>query len=75
MRRRQSHGRRRPERKAVTLNELRAERRSRALEEPLDVRVEIGWPFAAAEVRNPKRRTHYRVYFPAYPSQEAGLLR
>lgn len=57
----------------ATNEELRAERRARALEEPLDVRPEQTIPFLALEVRNPMRNSHYRVLVPAYPSREGAL--
>ncbi|HEV2231691.1 MAG TPA: hypothetical protein VGS18_05855 [Thermoplasmata archaeon] len=57
----------------ATNEELRAERRARAIEEPLDVRVVQTIPFLALEVRNPVRNSHYRVLVPAFPSKESAL--
>lgn len=48
------------------------ERRTRALEEPLDVRRLPG-TWVRLEVRNPIHGTHYRVFFPAFPSRDAAL--
>jgi len=50
-----------------------AERRSRALEEPLDVRLERRAPFAVLEVRNPLHRTDYRVMLPLFPDRSVAL--
>ena len=50
--------------------EDRAERRSRALEEVLDVRRVRGPPaLLTLEVRNPRHRSHYTLYVPAYPDR------
>ncbi len=46
-----------------------AERRLRALEEPLDVRWVTDEPYPRLEVRNPLHRTQYLVLFPLYPSE------
>jgi hypothetical protein len=53
--------------------ELRAERRTRALETPLDLRLRADPRFVHLEVRNPIRRTHYDVLFPAYPARDGGF--
>jgi hypothetical protein len=53
--------------------ELSAERRSRALEEPLDVRPRPGSPYARFEVRNPRRRTRYLVLLPEYPDRQGAF--
>ena len=50
-----------------------AERRSRALEEPLDVRLERRQPFPLLEVRNPLHRTAYRVMLPLFPDRSVAL--
>lgn len=49
----------------------RADRRSRALEEPLDVRARPDARFLRLEVTNPVRQTHYDVLFPEFPSLDA----
>lgn len=50
--------------------EDRAERRSRALEEVLDVRRVRGPPYLRTlEVRNPRHQSHYTLYVPAYPDR------
>ncbi len=50
-----------------------AERRSRSLEEPLDVRERRGSPYPLLEVRNPLHGTVYLVMLPAYPERTAEL--
>ncbi|HTS33031.1 MAG TPA: hypothetical protein VMI55_03725 [Thermoplasmata archaeon] len=50
-----------------------AERKSRALEEPLDVRLERASPFPILEVRNPLHRTVYRVMLPLFPDRSVAL--
>jgi hypothetical protein len=50
-----------------------AERRSRAVEEPLDVVVLAREPFAILEVRNPLHRTAYRVMLPTLPDRSVAL--
>ncbi|MGP8071943.1 MAG: hypothetical protein ACLPZM_02300 [Thermoplasmata archaeon] len=50
-----------------------AERRSRAVEEPLDVRLERLVPFPILEVRNPLHRTAYRVMLPLFPDRSVAL--
>jgi hypothetical protein len=50
-----------------------AERKSRALEEPLDVRLERREPFPLLEVRNPLHRTEYRVMLPLFPDRTVAL--
>ena len=57
-------------------DELRAavdERRQRAIEEPLDVRVRATQPYLRIEVRNPIHETRYLVLFPTYPSLDTAL--
>ncbi|MCI4327362.1 MAG: hypothetical protein L3K16_06995 [Thermoplasmata archaeon] len=51
-----------------------AERRTRALEEPLDVRPESG-PLGVLTlaVRNLRRQTQYTVYVPAYPDRTGAF--
>ncbi|MGP8158559.1 MAG: hypothetical protein ACLPWO_02985 [Thermoplasmata archaeon] len=50
-----------------------SERRSRALEEPLDLRLRQRDPYPLIEVRNPLHRTTYLVMRPAYPERWADL--
>jgi|HubBroStandDraft_1064217.scaffolds.fasta_scaffold220611_2 hypothetical protein len=50
-----------------------AERRSRAVEEPLDVLLLFREPFPLLEVRNPLHRTSYRVMLPAFPDRSVAL--
>lgn len=50
-----------------------AQRRLRAAEESLDVRLRALEPFADLEVRNPVHRTAYRVLFPEYPQRDGVL--
>ena len=49
------------------------ERRTRALESPLDVRVRPDPRFLWLEVRNPVHQTHYDVLLPAFPGREHGM--
>jgi len=51
-------------------DELR-ERRSRALEEPLDVRLRTAEVYPILEVRNPLHGTVYLVLLPEFPSRES----
>jgi hypothetical protein len=50
-----------------------SERRSRSLEEPLDLRLRQREPYPLVEVRNPLHRTAYLVMFPAYPDRTPVL--
>jgi len=50
-----------------------SERRSRALEEPLDLRLRQREPFPIVEVRNPLHRTAYLVLRPAFPDRVPAL--
>jgi hypothetical protein len=50
-----------------------AERRSRAVEEPLDVLLRLREPFPLLEVRNPLHRTSYRVLLPGFPDRAVTL--
>jgi len=50
-----------------------AERRSRAVEEPLDVALLSRDPFPLLEVRNPLHRTSYRVMLPIFPDRTIAL--
>jgi hypothetical protein len=59
--------RRRAERWAI------AERRSRAVEEPLDIALLRREPFALLEVRNPLHKTAYRVMLPTFPDRSIAL--
>ena len=65
----------RPTRKldAQALADELSERRSRALEEPLDLRLRQREPYPLVEVRNPLHRTTYLVMHPAYPDRETAL--
>jgi hypothetical protein len=49
------------------------ERRQRAIEEALDVRIRSTDPFLKLEVRNPIHRTGYLVLAPTYPVGEEFL--
>ena len=49
------------------------DRRTRALEEPLDVRLRRRLPFTVLEVRNPIRKTMYLVLLPEFPSGSSAL--
>ncbi|HXQ79082.1 MAG: hypothetical protein WB788_04660 [Thermoplasmata archaeon] len=55
------------------LAEERSERRSRALEEPLDIRLLQRDPYPLVEVRNPLHRTAYLVMQPTYPDRSTAL--
>ena len=50
-----------------------SERRSRALEEPLDLRVRQREPYPIVEVRNPLHHTMYLVLRPTYPDRSPAL--
>ncbi len=50
-----------------------SERRSRALEEPLDIRLLRRDPYPLVEVRNPLHRTAYLVMRPTYPDRSTAL--
>ena len=50
-----------------------SERRSRALEEPLDLRLRQREPFPIVEVRNPLHRTTYLVLRPTFPERQPAL--
>jgi hypothetical protein len=50
-----------------------AERRSRAVEEPLDVALLVRDPYPLLEVRNPLHRTTYRVMLPTFPDRAVAL--
>jgi hypothetical protein len=60
-----------PERPAPV--DPRGERRARALEAPLDVRVRPDPRFPRLEVRNPVRQTRYDVLLPDYPEREGAF--
>ena len=51
----------------------RADRRARAIEEPLDLRLREDPRFVRLEVRNPLHGTRYEVVFPAYPARDWGF--
>jgi len=57
----------------VDLAEELSERRSRALEEPLDLRLVRREPFPLVEVRNPLHRTAYLVMRPTFPDRAPAL--
>lgn len=50
-----------------------ADRRARALEEPLDVQLRTAEPYPLLEVRNPIHGTEYLVMLPEYPAQSGSL--
>ena len=50
-----------------------SERRSRALEEPLDLRLRQREPYPIVEVRNPLHRTTYLVLRPTYPDRVPAM--
>jgi len=50
-----------------------AERRARALEEPLDIRLRREAPYPLYEVRNPIHRTVYLVMLPEFPARTGEL--
>jgi hypothetical protein len=50
---------------------LRYDRMARAVTERLRVRPVRGEPFWVLAVRNPVHHTHYRVFLPDHPSEEA----
>jgi hypothetical protein len=56
---------------ARRLAEELSERRSRALEEPLDVRLRTAEVYPILEVRNPLHGTGYLVLLPEFPSRES----
>jgi hypothetical protein len=49
------------------------ERRARALEEPLDVRLRTAEPYPLLEVRNPMHGTLYLVMVPEFPGRSGTL--
>jgi len=49
------------------------QRRTRALEEPLDSRLRSRRPYPTVEVRNPLHRTVYLVLLPEFPSRSSAL--
>jgi hypothetical protein len=51
----------------------RADRRTRALEESLDIRLRPDARFVRLEVRNPVHRTRYDVLLPAYPARDGAF--
>jgi hypothetical protein len=65
-----------PPRRAATPAEDRAavaDRRTRALEEPLDVRLRTRDPYPILEVRNPLHGTLYLVLLPEHPERTSSL--
>jgi hypothetical protein len=50
-----------------------AERRTRSIEEPLDIRVRTPEPYPLLEVRNPLHGTGYLVMLPEYPARSSAL--
>ena len=50
-----------------------SERRSRSLEEPLDLRLRQREPYPLVEVRNPLHRTTYLVMRPTFPELTPAL--
>jgi hypothetical protein len=66
----------RPPRRSATAGERRAaveERRARAIEEPLDVRLRTAAVYPILEVRNPLHGTVYLVLLPEFPSIESAF--
>lgn len=61
------------ERSAATERGLKAERRTRALTEALEVRPDRDELCVGAEVLNPARRSRHHVYLPAYPAAEGAM--
>ncbi len=57
----------------LDLAEELSERRSRSLEEPLDLRLVHQEPFPLVEVRNPLHRTAYLVMLPTFPDRSTAL--
>jgi hypothetical protein len=49
------------------------ERRQRAAEEPLDLRVRARLPYPVLAVRNPLHGTEYRVLWPTFPARDVIL--
>lgn len=64
-----------PVERARQAPEARAERKSRALEELLDVRPSLEGPpgVLALEVRNLRRQSRYTVFVPAYPDRTGAF--
>jgi hypothetical protein len=58
---------------AADRREAVRERRQRAAEEPLDLRVRALEPYPVLAVRNPLHGTEYRVLWPTYPAREVIL--
>jgi hypothetical protein len=52
---------------------MREARRARATEELFDVRPRAGYAFWTLDVRNPLRKTRYRVLVPSYPSADGAM--
>jgi hypothetical protein len=67
--------RRKPSRAATPAERRTAvdERRTRAVEEPLDVRLRSADVYPILEVRNPLHGTAYRVLLPEFPSVSSAL--
>lgn len=59
--------------RAANAPEEVAQRRARALEEPLDVRLRTASPYPLLEVHNPIHRTRYLVMLPEFPRQDSAL--
>jgi len=65
-----------PPRRVPTSAENRAavaDRRTRAIEEPLDVRLRTRDPYPILEVRNPLHGTLYLVLLPEFPDRASDL--
>jgi hypothetical protein len=65
--------RRRPRRASVSDPSAIADRRARAIEEALDVRLQSRDPYPRLEVRNPLHGTGYLVMLPEFPDRNAAL--
>ncbi|MGA7923625.1 MAG: SWIM zinc finger family protein [Thermoplasmata archaeon] len=63
----------RPSGPPLTETGLKADRRSRALTEALEVRPDRDGLCVGAEVRNPTRKSRHHVYLPGYPGAEGAL--
>jgi hypothetical protein len=69
---RQKRAREAPEAEGSESAEL-TDRRSRALEEPLEARLLSRRAYPLLEVRNPVHRTSYLVMFPEFPSEASAM--
>jgi len=70
---RRTSGEPRPPRSPSTPSAAVADRKARAVEEPLDVRLRSPEPYPLLEVRNPIHGTGYLVMLPEYPQRSSAL--